>query len=296
MYCPDAKGLVEERIDRILTQYRESPNILAILRHDLTQLAEAAIIANGSRGIVADIASAGSDVLSDGAQIAISDPNCQPIDGIPEKFDIFTAVGDQLTLIGKRMGWPRCHCICQNVPVFGFTCSDETYYVLSDGDDVLSDGSQLILSSSNGDPPKNIDIVGLCEGGVWADCGDGGTADICFYDDDVYRRYLLARRYQARQVFTIDGLQAAANHIWGDMATSVNMGGARVAIIPGRVLSDRELIELPVAMRVLPIAPGITPYISLNAGLIFGFGEGWGGLCDGSQWFCPQEYDAYNCD
>lgn len=296
MYCDDKAGLVEERIDRILTQYRESPNLLGIIRHDLGQIADIIIEANGSRGFVSELLSAGDNVLSDGQQVIISDPDCQPAPGMPEKFDILTAVGDQLTIIGKWLGFPRCHCICQNVPVFGFECSESVDYVLSNGNELLSDGDQVIVTNTYGVPLKNLDIVGLCEGGVWFGCGDGGTDDICLDDDETYRGYLLARRYQARQLWDIDSLQAAVEHIWGDTATAISMGGGRVAIIPGRPLSNLELVQLPVAFRVLPIAPGITPYISYNSGVVFGFGDGWGGLCESAQWFCPQEFDAYSCN
>lgn len=225
---------MEERVNRILTQYRESPKLLAIIRHDLGQIAEAANAA------------------------------CE----IPSKFDIIDAVGDQLTILGKQLGWPRCHCICLPVPVFGFSCGLTT---------------------------PNQPIVGLCEGGVWANCQEAGTGDICFDDDEVYRGYLLARRYQVRQLWEIDNLQAAARHIWGDTATAVSLGGARVAIQPGRALTIVEQLQIPVAFRVLPIAAGITPHISFEIGKVFGFGTGWGGLCESASWLCPVEIDPYSC-
>ena len=71
--CPDINEMVEERIDRVLTQYRESPNLLFLLRTYLK-----AICSTGLN-------------------------NCD----LPEKFDINTAIGDQLTILGKRLGWPR---------------------------------------------------------------------------------------------------------------------------------------------------------------------------------------------
>ena len=36
---------------------------------------------------------------------------------LPSYFDIDTEVGEQLTFLGRRMGWPRCHCICTSQPV-----------------------------------------------------------------------------------------------------------------------------------------------------------------------------------
>lgn len=234
MICPTPPDFVEARIDRVLTQYRESPNLLAIIRHDLGQIAEAGIAA------------------------------CH----IPSRFDILDAVGDQLTIIGKQLGWPRCHCICVPVPVFGFGC---------------------------GTTNPNKPVVGLCEGGVWANCQEAGSGDICFNDDEVYRGYLLARRYQLLQLWDIDSLQAAAAHIWGTNATVTSMGGARVAVQPGRPLTSLEAMQLPVAFRVLPIAPGITPHVSYTTGKVFGFGSGWGGLCEGASWLCPEEIDPYTC-
>ncbi|MBX4889761.1 DUF2612 domain-containing protein [Rhizobium bangladeshense] len=234
MDCPDKATIVDERIDRILTQYRESPNLIGIIRRDLNELADIIVT------------------------------SCS----MPSEFDILSAVGDQLTLVGKRLGWPRCHCICVPVPVFGFECAS---------------------------PDPNQPIVGLCEDGVWAGCQEAGDGDICLDDDETYRRYLLARRYQARQLWDIDSLQAAARHVWGDAARVVSMGGGRVAIQPGRVLTSLEEIQLPVAFRVLPLAPGITPHLSSEVGEIFGFGSGWGGLCDGSTWLCPQEFNPYIC-
>lgn len=268
MTCFNRASLVEGMIDRILTQYRESPNLLGMIRRDLGEIAAIIIEANGSPGASVPLLISGRPLTINGASLLMTDPDCPPIDGLPEKFDILTAVGDQLTIIGKRLGWPRCHCICVPVPVFGFPC---------------------------GTLNANKPIVGLCEGCMWDDCSEAGTGTICLDDDETYRRFLLARRYQARQLWDIDSLQAAANHIWGGIATVVSMGGARVAIQIGRSLTDLEQIQLPVAFRVLPIAPGVTPYISYDSGNVFGFGEGWGGLCEGATWFCPEPYDPYIC-
>lgn len=234
MDCPSATEFVESRIDRILTQYRESPKLLAIIREDIGQIAEAALAA------------------------------CD----IPSKFDIFDAVGDQLTILGKQLGWPREHCICVPVPVFGFSC---------------------------GTTSPNKPVAGFCEGAVWSNCQEAGSGTVRLDEDEVYRGFLLARRYQARQLWDIDSLQAAARHLWGSAAVAISLGGARVAIQPGRALTPLEELQLPVAFRVLPIAPGITPHISYQTGKIFGFGFGWGGLCEGASWLCPEEISPYTC-
>lgn len=234
MNCPSASEFVEARLNRVLTQYRESPNLLAMIRHDIGQMAEA---------------------MAAGCEI-------------PSKFDILDAVGDQLTILGRQLGWPREHCICVPVPVFGFGC---------------------------GLPSTNKPIVGLCEGGVWDGCNTEGNGTIRLDDDEVYRGYLLARRYQARQLWDIDSLQAAAAHLWGENATVSSLGGARVSVQPGRSLSGLELIQVPLAFRVLPLAPGIKPFISYATGKVFGFGAGWGGLCEGASWLCPEEVSPYTC-
>ena len=262
--CPAPGELVEARMDRVLTQYRESPKLLAVLRHALEQLDEAARTA------------------------------CD----IPNHFDILTATAHQLTLIGKRMGWPRCHCVCTTEPVFGFDCGPHN---------------------------PNVTIAGFCnEGTSWAGCRPAGTSDLCLHDDEVYRGYLLARRYQMMQLYDIDSLQAALAHVWGPTATVHNSGGGRVTIAPGRALTSREMRELPIAVRVLPIAPGIGVNLHMPVGRVFGFGEGWGGFCESeatamtnsaagylvmgvpvggtattapvsAQWLCGEPFDAYQC-
>lgn len=252
----DREAFIKESLDRILTQYRESPNLLAVIRHDIGQIADAAIAA----------------------------------DSIPSFFDIDTSTADQLTLLGKRMGWPRCHCVCVLPPVFGFEC--ET-------------------------PNPNQTIVGFaCEGGgggwldywpeswgenssdipsIWADCNAAGSGDYCFTDDEVYRGYLKARRYQMLHRFDLDGLQAAAQHIWGEASYAINLGFGRACVAIGRDLTAREERELDLAFRVLPFAPGIERYVFRGDAPLFGFGTGWAGFCEDAAWFCPALIDPYAC-
>lgn len=263
--CPSVGSLVEVEIDRVATQYRESPHLLGMMRAYLAQVEEA---------IRATCA-------------------------IPSFFDIDSAIGDQLTLLGKRLGFPRCHCVCTIAPVFGFDC----------------DGGY-------GGP---YELVGFCEGGTWLACQDTGTSTICIDDDEIYRKLLKARRYQARGLYDIASLQAAADEIWGvpayteylpqemigftlsgsqptliaERRTSVHsLGGGRVAVSPNRVLTPYELTILPIAFRALPFAPGIRPLVALVDDVsapTFGFGAGWGGFCQSSVWLCPQEIDIYTC-
>lgn len=238
--CPAPKDMVEERIDRILTQYRESPNLLGVIRTLLEQ-AEAAAIA---------------------------------ICSIPSFFDIETAVGDQLTLIGKRLGFPRCHCVCVLPPVFGFQCGDAY--------------------------AGPYTIKGFCEVGSWINCRETGTSDVCIDDDEMYRGILMARRYQALGLFDADSLRAAARRVWGETASVSNLGRGRVVVAPGRALTGMEQLILPVAFRALPIAPGITALTSTAVGPVAGFGAGWAGFCSDTgepepQWLCPSDPHIYDC-
>jgi hypothetical protein len=83
--------MIEERIDRILTQYRESPNLLVLIRNGLQEAADA-----GGH-----------------------------LDAIQEAFAIDTSLGDQVTIIGKWLGGPRTHCEGIRPTVFGFECIPE---------------------------------------------------------------------------------------------------------------------------------------------------------------------------
>lgn len=218
--CPLDDELVEPRVDRVLTQYRESPKLLHVIRTYLRH-AETAY---------------------------------QHICDLPEKFDIDTAVGDQLTIIGKRLGWPRCHCVCTVQPVFGFEC-----------DGVINE----------------YPVSGFCDGDVtWTDCGVFGLGEVCIEDDELYRAFLKARRYQFTAQFDIDSLNAAVRTLFGDAAMVLDAGRGRVVIAPGRALTSAETALLQLYPRVLPVAPGVLVRFHFGVLDVFGFGTGWGGFCE----------------
>lgn len=218
---PVPSELVEAEIDRVLTQYRESPNLLFMMRTYLQHVADLAPL------------------------------NYQ----MPDAFHLDTAVGEQLTFIGRRLGWPRCHCVCVAQPVFGFACSTE-------------------FSTSQ-------PVVGFCEGGTWANCGDIGIGDLCIDDDELYRKFLQSRLYQIRTLYDFDSLTAAIRIFFGDAATILDQGKGRVVIAPGRELTENENAYLQLIPRVLPIAPGIRVRFHFGTELnVFGFGDGWGGFCE----------------
>lgn len=218
--CPAHGDLVEGEINRVLTQYRESPKLLHMMRTYLSQVEHV--------------------ILS--------------ICDLPLAFDIDTAVGDQLTLLGNRLGFPRCHCVCNVQPVFGFSC----------------EGTPL------------IDVItGFCDdNATWADCGPFGTSDTCITDDEMYRGFLRARRYQMHALFDLESLTAAVRYLFGPTATVLDAGVGRVVIAPGRDLTAAEMALLQIYPRVLPVAPGIMVRFHFGALKVFGFGSGWGGFCD----------------
>ncbi len=233
--CPVPGELVEVEINKVATEYREAAKFLGMIRAYLAQTEDAAI----------------------------------KLCAVPSFFDIDTAVGDQLTILGKQLGFQRCHCICEAPKVFGFKCGP--------------------FASSDR-------IAGFCElGSTWAGCPPLGASEICITDDEVFRGFVKARRYQVLGLYDIASLQAAARHIWGDAASVISSRVGRVTLAPGRVLSDFEMALVPVAFRVLPIAPGIKGTIHYGTGPIFGFGEGWGGFCESAEFICPSDPNTYTC-
>lgn len=220
MLCIDEEAFVEAGIDRVLTQYRESPKLLHMIRTYLRHLWQAR----------------------------------QSICDLPSFFNLDTATGDQLTIIGKWMGFPRCHCVCDVQPSFGFPCEIEL--------------------------PGSRPIVGFCEGGLWLACGEDGVSEICITDDDVYRSLLIARSYQFQSRYGWDDQTAAIQAIFGRQARIMDSGHGQVVYAPFRALSDLELAILQVIPRALPLPPGVSSRWHFGTRPIFGFGEGWGGFCE----------------
>lgn len=219
--CSDPQVMVENRVDRIKTQFRESPNLLFLLRNYL------------------------------GATAEVADYLCE----FTGKFQLENAVGDQLTLLGERLGWPRCHCVCVVKPTFGFDCLDETDY---------------------------RSITGFCvAGSTWDGCDDeGGLADLCISDDDLYRRFLQVRIYQHLSFFDLRSLETCMRILFGPQAGVLHAGQGRVVVTPGRLLTNEEVLFLQLYARVLPVAIGIKLLFHFDEKRVFGFGEGWGGFME----------------
>lgn len=212
--------LVDERIDKVLTQYRESPKLLFMLKTYLEAILET------------------SDRITT----------------LPSLMDIRTANGDQLDLIGKILGWGRCHCVCDVQTTFGFDCLD---------------GSLIEY------------VAGFCDEGVtWIDCGTSGVGEVCINDDEIYRKFLLVRRYQMTSQFGTEPLNECVKILFEDQAVVLDQGSGRIVIAPNRELTNSEQALLQLYPRVIPVALGVTVKFHFFDSSVFGFGVGWGGFCD----------------
>jgi hypothetical protein len=266
---------------RLVTQYRESPNLIHLLR---TYLRQVEVVYQELAGMLDffELGPIGVD------QQAEAPEGRQP------------AVGHQLTLIGKRLGFGRTHCICQSRPVFGFDCEGT---------------------------PSRYNIVGFCNiASTWIDCGAQVNVDITIENDDIYRRFLQVRCYQMLQRFARSDLQACCTILWGDAATVLDYGNSRVVLAPGRPLTQEEENLKQLYPRVLPVALGVDVRFHFGSLPVWGFGEGWEGVCNevssplilvdeagnyivdesgnrielelmykGGEWMCEEDVHPYDC-
>lgn len=265
MVCYTDFESVEARVDKILTQYRESPKLLHLIRTYLRQV----------------------EVIH------------QSLCALPEAFDLETAVGDQLSILGRRMGFPREHCVCTTQPAFGFDC--------------------------NGADPLSVD--GFCSEVTWVDCDTSGLAFVTIVEDELYRKFLKVRRYQMTGRFDRPSLEASIKTFWGEQSKILDSGHGQVVIGIGRPLTASELAIVQLYPRVLPTPLGVRIRFHFGSMLVFGFGAGWGGFCDGfaeqgdqltteslnpiliedgslltadalgigADWLCPLDVRAYDC-
>lgn len=220
MTCETREAFVKDGTDKVINQYRESPKLLGMIAAHLGQLWD------------------------------IYNSVCK----MPDYFDLDTAVGDQLTIIGKWMGFPRCHCVCDVQPVFGFSC-----------------GAPTVAGRR---------ILGFCEDALWIDCVSDGLSEICITDDETYRKFLKVRAYQIEKAYSWEDLTAALQILFGEQARVMDAGHGEVVLAPLRELTESEKALHSLYPRVLPITPGIVTRWHFGTFKIFGFGEGWGGFCE----------------
>jgi len=213
--------MTEKRVGMVATQYRESENFLQIARHALDPLT----------------------VIKDALEASTV-------------MDIDVVEGDQLTIIGKVLGWPRTACVGVRQRTFGFTCDDDC----------------------------RTDIGGFCTYWFCADHTSSSilTGEFTFDDDELYRRFLKSLVVKYDNDFRRSALYDALRELFGDDAGILRDGDGRVDIFTGRKLTDQEFAIAHIFDQVLPIALGVSVGIyETPNGPPFGFGDGWGGFCSG---------------
>ena len=227
-------SLVEPRIDKVLTQYRESEKLLSMYRVYLRQIE-----------IVAQV-----------------------LENIAQVFNIERAVGDQLTLLGRRMGWPREQTLCAREPVFGFT----------------------------GGKTTTTPIAGFCQPfSTWSHCGTTRARNYTMTDNYTYRKFLKVRRYQMLFLYSLKYVRLAVKELWGDSADVIRIKENEIIVATGRLLNTDELSIIALYARVLPIFPTMQVKIHLGGSNVFGFGEGYDGFCNAAEWLCPLDPEPYKC-
>ena len=158
--CPTESSNIARAKERLITQYKNSPNINLVIE---------ALVAEATEPVTAMCAASGS-------------------------FDLENATGEQLTALGDRLGFPRCHCAGAYKPVFGFAF-DRQRYACDD----------------------EREVYGMCEADF--DCKTAGkTEEVCFSDDAEYRVLLKARAIAVQRVYTSSAINSVLSIIFGTQA------------------------------------------------------------------------------
>jgi hypothetical protein len=105
-------------------------------------------------------------------------------------------------------------------------------------------------------------------------------AEVCINDDELYRKFLKARRYQILGLYDRDSLTAALRHLYGDQAMVIAERPRKIVLAPFRALTGTEMAVIQLVPRVLPIAYGIRVRFHFGLRRPFGFGPGWAGFCE----------------
>jgi len=213
----------DDRTEKLATQYRESPNLQSVIRTYLDSAGEVA-----------------------------------PVICSVFEVDIDTSTGDQLTQIGKILGWGREQCGGTRPKVFGFTCEDEC---------------------SSLETP----IGGFCDNWVGDDCDNNSLfGAFSFEDDELYRRFLKSVVLKYDNDYRRSTLKQALAILFGEDSVVYTETPGTISISSGRALTSDEISIAHLFKQVLPIAPGVGVDIyETQTSKPFGFGEGWGGFCTG---------------
>jgi hypothetical protein len=218
----DKPALIDAELSRLLTQYRESPKLQGVITAHLQQIA---------------------DII-------------EAIDAIFAAFDIETAVGEQLTFLGRVLGWPRDLCAGRLKTVFGF---------------ILHEGRGVPLTAQ---PVAGWKI------GEWQSKGSRfESASIA--DDELFRRFLKARIISLTGDYSMEAMNEAARLLIGPTAFVLRYRPGVIQIATGRALTADEKARVHLFDQVLPVAPGVRLEVWHNTIAPFGFGVGWGGWWKG---------------
>ena len=260
----DKAVLADARLSRVLTQYRESPNLLGLIEAYLLELAEV----------------------------------IERADAIPAAFDIDTSTGDQLTLIGKWLGFPRVHPRGKRVRAFGFERLPLVPVFLThpDGDVAQDIDDRALTIDMNRDearrlgfdpisPSLTYPVAGFCDSRFLCDGSDFEAKT--FTDDAEYRRFLKARAVSVNAALTNrysrDVLTEAATALFGSGdVVIVREGGGSLTLCLTRFFTESEKDILHMAAQVLPLPLGVKVVWAHSDGAPFGAGDGWGEFCTSS--------------
>lgn len=219
MTC-DYTDFLSKRRELVATQYRESENLLELMR------------------------------IYTGSLIPAGEAICSTV------FDIDTSTDDQLTVIGKVLGWPRTHCSGIRKAFFGF-CADTCY-------------------------GRTYNIGGFCDEWYCDDTSQITAGEYTFTDDELYRLFLKSMVIRNDNDYTRQTLREAVKVLFGENAGILRQTEGHVDVFTGRPLTPEEYEAAHLYHAVLPVAPGVSIGLYESDGSPFGFGDGWGEFCNSS--------------
>lgn len=230
MICPQFDELVNLSIEKFITQYREADKL---------------------KGLATTYLRASEEAV-------------HSLCFIPSFFDIETAVCDQLTILGKILGFPRYQCKGLRKPRFALGYCNPLTYVCA----------CPTCNECEVEPEQ-----GFCFG-YMGDVYD--PFEFTCNDDELYRRFLLCRILQRNKKFKKDVLLQALKLLF-DVEDPIILESARgrVKVSINRPLTAFEKKTWHMYRSVLPVGLGVRTEILLSnsSARPFGLGAGWGQFC-----------------